>query len=67
MELDIIAQAIVQAQEQLCHVLEAKKQEDLWQWMEKGWEEWMSERDSVATLVYKKMVVAVTKAATVEI
>ena len=65
--LNPIAWAIAQAQEQLHCAMEAQWAEDLWQWMEKSWEEWMSERDSVVRLVDKKMAVAVAKVVTVEI
>jgi len=46
-EFDPISQAVAHAQEQLCLVMEVKWAEDLWQWMEKGWENWMAEQDSV--------------------
>ena len=67
MELDPIAQAIAQAQEQLCLAMEAKWAEDLWRWMEKGWEERMSERDSVVRLVDKKLAKEAVEQAVVEI
>jgi len=47
MEINPITWAIVQAQEQLHLVMEAKWAEDLWQWMEKGWENWMAKWDLV--------------------
>ena len=60
-----MAQAIAQAQEQLCCAMEAQRAEDLQWWMEKGWEEQMSERDRIRVLD-KKVVVVVTKVAMVE-
>jgi len=66
--LDPIAQAIAQAQEQLCLTMEVKQTEDLRQWMEKSWEEWISERDLVVGLLDKKLVrEAVEHAVVVEI
>jgi len=47
LEFNPISQAIVQAQEQFHLVMEAKQTEDLWWWMEKGWENQMAEQDSV--------------------
>jgi len=35
--------------------MEAKEEEDLWQWLEKSWEEQMSERDLVVVLVDRKL------------
>ena len=66
-ELDPIAQAIAQAQGQLHLTIEAKQAEDLQQWMEKGWEEQMSERDLVVALVDKELVREAAEHAMVEI
>ena len=38
-EIDPITWAVAQAQGQLCLAMEAKWAEDLWQWVEKGWED----------------------------
>ena len=62
LEVDLIAQAIAEAKEQLRQVIEVKQEEDL-QWrLERNWEEWMLELDSVVTFVNKQAVVVVTKA-----
>ena len=66
-EVNLIAQAATEAKEQLFQVMEVKQEEDIWQWMEKGWEEWMLERDLVVGFVDKKAVVAAMKAVMVEI
>jgi len=47
--------------------MEEKQEEDLQWWLEKSWEEQISERDSVVRFVDKKAAVAVTKAMMVEI
>jgi len=47
--------------------MEEKQEEDLQWWLEKSWEEQMSERDLVVRFVDKKAAVAVTKAVMVEI
>jgi len=66
-EVDSIAQAVTEAMEQLHWVMEEKQEEDLQWWLEKSWEEQISERDSVVRFVDKKAAVAVTKAVMVEI
>jgi len=66
-EVDPIAQAIAQAQEQLCIAMEVQQwEEDLWWCMEKGWESQMAERDTVVVLD-KKSAVGVAKKAVVVI
>ena len=67
MDVDPISLAVAQAQEQLHLAMEAKWTEDLWQWMEKSWEEWMSERDSVVALVDKNLAREAAEHAVVEI
>jgi len=42
------------------------KAEDLWWWMEKGWEDWMSEKDRVR-LSDKKLAVVAAKVVMAEI
>src|SRR5882724_9278971 len=54
LEFNPISQAIVQAQEQFHLVMEAKQTEDLWWWMEKGWENQMAEQDSIVVLDKEK-------------
>jgi len=66
LEVNLTAQAITEAQEQLCQVIEVKQEEDLQWWMEKSWEEWMSEWDSVV-LVDRKLDREAAKHAMVEI
>ena len=46
--------------------MEVKEVEDLWQWMEKSWETWMSERDLVVGLVDKELVTEAAEHAMVE-
>jgi len=59
-ELDLIAQAIAQAQEQLQAVMEAQYWEELMQqWMEKGWENWMKEKNTMVVLDKKLAVVVI--------
>ena len=65
-ELNPIAQAVAQAQEQLHLAMEAKQAEDLWWWMEKGWEDQMLEKDRMR-VSDKKLGVVAAKAAMVEI
>jgi len=47
--------------------MEVKEEEDMWQWMEKGWEEQMLERDSVVVLVDRNLEREVAEHAVVEI
>jgi len=49
-EVDLSFQAVFKAQEQLHQSLEVR-QEEMWQWMEMQWEEWMLERDLVVLVV----------------
>ena len=42
---------VFEVQDQLHQSLEVKQEEDWWWWMERRWEERMSERDSVASVV----------------
>jgi len=46
--------------------MKAKEVEDLWQWMEKSWEAWMSEWDSVVRLVDKELVTEAAEHSMVE-
>ena len=62
-----VNQAVKEAKEQLHWAMEAKEEEDMWWWMEKGWEEWMSERDSVVELVDRKLAREALEHAMVEI
>ena len=47
--------------------MEAKEEEDMWQWMEKRWEEWMSEQDSVVGLIDRDLVREAVEHVVVEI
>ena len=47
--------------------MEAKEEEDLWWWLEKSWEEQMSERDLVVRLVDRKLAREAAEHAVVEI
>ena len=51
-ELEIVNlnEAIEKAKEQLRHTMEVKEEEDIRWWMEKQWEEWMWEWDSIIGL-----------------
>ena len=66
-ELNPIAQAVVQAQEWLHLVVEAQNwEESFQQWMEKSWEDQMSDKDHLRASD-KRFAVAVAKVAMVEI
>ena len=54
MELEPSFQAVFEAQEELCWLSEERQEEVMQQWMEMKWEERMSERDLVASLVNVK-------------
>ena len=47
--------------------MEAKEEEDMQQWLEKSWEEWMSEWDLVVMLVDRNLVREAAEHAMVEI
>ena len=67
MELNPLIQVVAQAHEQLHLAMEVQQwEEDLWWWMEKGWKDWMVEKDSMI-VSDKKTAVVVAKAAAVEI
>ena len=59
-------QAVKKAKEQLHRAMEAKEEEDMQQWLEKSWEEWMSERDLVVRLMDKELVREAAEHAMVE-
>ena len=67
LEVDSTNQAVKEAKEQLHQALEVKQEEDMWWWMEMRWEERMSERDSVVTLVDSRLAREAVKHAKVEI
>ena len=67
LEVNLIAQAVEEAKEQLRQVMEVKQEEDIWWWMEKCWEEQMLERGSVVMLVDRKLEREAAKHAGVEI
>jgi len=67
LEVDSINQAIEEAKEQLHQVLEVKQEGDMHWWMEKCWEEWMLEWNSVVMLVDRNLVREAVEHAMVEI
>ena len=60
-------QAIFEAQEEHCWSLEEWQEEIMWQWMEKMWEEQMSERELIAVVVNTQSARMVAEKAVVEI
>src|SRR5882724_10121432 len=58
-EVNLFAQAIAEAKEQLHQAMEVKQEEGFWWWLENSWEEQMSEWDLVVKFIDKKVVVAV--------
>ena len=67
LEIEPLFQAIFEAQEEHCQSLEEWQEEIMWHWMEKIWEEWMSERDLVVIAVNMQLVIMAAEKAVVEI
>jgi len=66
-EVDSVNQAIKETKEQLCQALKVKQEQDMQWWMEKSWEERMSERDLVVMLVDRRLEREAANHAVVEI
>jgi len=66
-EINPSVQAIFEAQEEHCQSSEEWQEEIMRRWIEKMWEEWMSERESIAIVVNTQSVRMVAEKAVVEI